>query len=102
MRNPCDLCSVQDEDDGDDETAGKDFMELIHLIRRHISEVARLEGLREVDVEVTDRTHKELVLLPPGLRVRAPAMRCVKTASCCGAPLERVQRPRSSNPRRVW
>ena len=65
---------LQDEDDGDDETSSKDFMELIHLTRRHISEVARLEGLREVEVEVSDTTHKELVLLPSGLRVRAPAL----------------------------
>ena len=65
---------MQDEDDAGDETSGKDFVELVQLTRRHISEVARLEGLREVEVEVTVRTRKELVLLPPGLRVWAPAL----------------------------
>ena len=65
---------MQDEDDVNDETSGKDFVELVQLTRRHISEVARLESLREVEVDVTVTTRKELVLLPPGLRVRAPAL----------------------------
>ena len=86
---------TQDEDDGDDETSGQDFMELIHLTRRHISEAARLEGLREVEVEVTATTHKDLVL-----RVRAPAL--CEDGELLWSPLERVQRPRSSNSRKVW
>ena len=65
---------MQDEDDGDDETAGKDLVELIQLPRRHISEVARLEGLREVEVDISTLTRKELVLQPSGLRVWAPAL----------------------------
>ena len=46
---------TQDEDDeASDETSGKDLMELISLIRRHISQIARLEGLREVELEVNN------------------------------------------------
>ena len=64
---------MQDENDPE-ESSGRDIYELVLLTRRQISEVARLEGLREVEVDVTSTTRKELVLLPPGLRVRAPAL----------------------------
>ena len=96
---------MQDEDDAGDETSGKDVVELVLLIRRHISEVANLEGLREVEVNVTVRTRKELVLLPGCCCLpdcECGHLRCAKTVSCCGAPLERVQRPGSSKSRRVW
>lgn len=43
---------MQDEDDLDDEAGSKDALELIQLTRRHIEQVTRLEGLREVEVEV--------------------------------------------------
>ena len=59
---------------GCDETSGKEILELLQLTRHHIGEVARLEGLREVAVDVMDTTHTERVLLPPGLRVWAPAL----------------------------
>ena len=74
------MCApMQAGDDGEDdgETPGKDFLELhqlIQLTRRHVREISRLEGLREVEVEVTETTRQELVLLPPGIRVRAPAL----------------------------
>ena len=40
-------CRIRNNDAGD-ETGSKEIMELIQLNRRHISEVARLEGLRDV------------------------------------------------------
>ena len=64
---------MQDEDEVG-ETVGTDLLELISLTRNHISEVARLEGQRKVEVEVTSTTRKELVLLVPNLRVWAPAL----------------------------
>ena len=54
----CVIYQMQNADDGDVDSSGQDLMELIHLTRRHISEVARLEGLRGVDVEVTDTRAK--------------------------------------------
>ena len=94
--------TLQEEDDGHVDSSGQDVLELIHFTRRHISEVAHLEGLREVDVDVTETTRKEPVLLPPGLRVWAPAL--CEDGDLLWSPsgARTLQRPRSSNPRRLW
>ena len=41
---------------------------------RQLREIALLEGVLEVDVDVTESKHQELVCLPPGVYVRAPAL----------------------------
>jgi hypothetical protein len=51
-----------------------EVFELACLKGRHLREIARLQSLREVNVNVTETRYQERMLLRPGVRMRVPVL----------------------------
>ena len=49
-------------------------MDIVSVRGRHVKEIARLEGLAGVDLDVTETKHVDRVLLPAGIRVAHAAL----------------------------
>ena len=76
--------------------------ELASLLGNHKREIKRLEGLHEVAVEVLVRTHRQRLVLGPGLRVRVPGVGGEVLWSPPAASGEEVKVEESTEVVKVW